>query len=744
MASQPVNVLYSVRRLLGVTRMKDRVHIVLWGWSVIALAVVLGAQAPTSTQPRFATGATAITVDVVVRDKHGKPVTDLRKEDFELLEDGVHQDIGDMTLVAAGAQGAASTTAVGPNFSSAAKHEASPEKPAPASISAPTFVALVFDRLSPEARALAYNGARSYLATRHDDDFAGLFIADLSLVTIQTYTNNRALIEKALKDAASRATSTFDRAAMTDLHYAYRPGPHQEPEMPIVAAAQDAGRTPGKSGDSPARPDTADLVASVTDRSALMARQMAMNQQGFATTDALHAIIGGLSQLSGRKSVVFFAEGLALPEAVMPQFQSLVAAANRANVSIYTIDSAGLRARSVEEAVRLTVNGVGSASLDLGPDGSSQNSLDAMEGMASALRSDPHTSLTVLARDTGGFLIDNTNDLANGFGRIDLDRRFHYLLTYTPKNADFNGEWRTIAVKVPSRDVEIRARSGYQAVHAPGAIPLLAYEGRAAADLERMPPPAQIPIRAGAFVFPQATGDPRVAILLSTTGRALTFEPTSTGYRTDFTLLARLRDSHGEVVRKASQPYRLTGAAADRDRAQSGDILFYRQPTLPPGSYTLDVAADDAIAKRGGVSRVAVVVPEQTAGPRVSDLIIVGRTERLAPGEMAEDNVLAVGGAQLYPNLGEPLRKRVDQTVSFFAAILPNGTTPSATLALVQNGRTLATLPVTLEAPDATGRIQQVGQIPLASIPPGSYQFVLSVSGGPSTITRAAAFSVID
>ncbi len=81
--------------------MKDRVHSVLMGWSVVTLAAVLGAQAPSPAQPHFAAGATAITVDVVVRDRHGKPVTDLKKDDFELLEDGVRQDIGDMTLVGA-------------------------------------------------------------------------------------------------------------------------------------------------------------------------------------------------------------------------------------------------------------------------------------------------------------------------------------------------------------------------------------------------------------------------------------------------------------------------------------------------------------------------------------------------------------------------------------------------------------------------------------------------------------------
>jgi len=471
---------------------------------------------------------------------------------------------------------------------------------------------------------------------------------------------------------------------------------------------------------------------------------MAQDQQGYATTNALLALVQGLASLPGRKSVVFFAEGLSLPDAVMPHFRSVVAAANRGNVAVYTVDAEGLRVHSKDQETGRVVNGVGTNAMVESITGDPGGSLVTMEGMESALRSDPRTSLTLLARDTGGFLINDTNDLAGGFRRIDLDRRFHYLLTYTPKNADFNGEWRAITVHVPSRDVQVRARSGYQAIRTPGAIPLLTYEGRAVADLERMPPPAQIPIRAGAFVFPQATGDPRVAILLSTTGRALTFEPTSTGYRTDFTLFARIRDTHGEAVRKASQPYRLTGTAADRDRAQAGDVLFYRQPTLPPGTYTLDIAADDAIAKKGGVSHIAVTVPQQAAGPRVSDLVIVGRTEKLAPGELSEGNLLAVDGVQLYPNLGEPLRKTAGATLPFYAAILPGGATLTAVVTLTRNGQAIATLPLALAAPDASGRIQQLGQIPLASIPSGTYELRLSVSDGAAPIVRTATFTVIE
>ncbi len=112
-----------------------------------------GAPQPSAT---FAAGGSAVVVDVVVRDKAGKPVTDLRGPDFQLLEDDVQQTIGDVALVAPppGTTGAALPT-------SAATAPTVDSKP----VTAPTFVALVFDRLSPEARALAYKGALAYLDT---------------------------------------------------------------------------------------------------------------------------------------------------------------------------------------------------------------------------------------------------------------------------------------------------------------------------------------------------------------------------------------------------------------------------------------------------------------------------------------------------------------------------------------------------------------------------------------------------
>ena len=187
------------------------------GWCVCGVAVVLGAQqAPSPRQsPPFSAVTTAITVDVVVRDKRGKPVTDLHREDFALFEDDVRQDVADMTLVApaanrlSGSPGNAESgfgKSVGPTADSSRT-----------TIAAPTFVAIVFDRLTPEARALAYRGAQEYLASETGSDFAGVFVSDMSLLTLQAYTNDRAQVARACAPPRREPprSSTLKRSAIS-------------------------------------------------------------------------------------------------------------------------------------------------------------------------------------------------------------------------------------------------------------------------------------------------------------------------------------------------------------------------------------------------------------------------------------------------------------------------------------------------------------------------------------------------
>ncbi len=125
---------------------------------VSALIAPLAARQDIPVKPAqpLTAAATAVVVDVIVRDSRGNPVTDLRKEDFVLLENGVPQPIGDVTVV----RGApAAPPATGTDASTAAGATRRADAPP----RGPTFLALVFDRLSLDARARAVKGALASL-----------------------------------------------------------------------------------------------------------------------------------------------------------------------------------------------------------------------------------------------------------------------------------------------------------------------------------------------------------------------------------------------------------------------------------------------------------------------------------------------------------------------------------------------------------------------------------------------------
>ena len=68
---------------------------------IVLVAAVSGHGDAQQPDPKFGAATTAVVIDVVVRDAKGRPVTDLTRADFELLEDGVAQTLGDVTRVGA-------------------------------------------------------------------------------------------------------------------------------------------------------------------------------------------------------------------------------------------------------------------------------------------------------------------------------------------------------------------------------------------------------------------------------------------------------------------------------------------------------------------------------------------------------------------------------------------------------------------------------------------------------------------
>jgi hypothetical protein len=242
------------------------------------------------------------------------------------------------------------------------------------------------------------------------------------------------------------------------------------------------------------------------------------------------------------------------------------------------------------------------------------------------------------------------------------------------------------------------------------------------------------------FAFPEAD-TVRLALLVSTPGSGLTFsrDQGAQTYATDFTILARIRNTDGDVVRKASQPYRLRGRWSNLDALRNGDVLFYRHPTLAPGAYILEAAVHDAISKKAGVNTLKFEIPERTrSGLQVGSLVIVRRGERLGASEPDPENPLMLGDVVMYPNIGEPVRKADKAITLFFVVSSKSKAVPTATLEVLFDGRVLASLPVALDAPDAHGTIRQLAQLPTDALPAGDYVLRLAVSTGGERQVREA------
>jgi VWFA-related protein len=446
----------------------------LWVVSILLVAgAASAAQAPQGPSasharepgapPRFSVRTSSVVLDVVVRDRMGLLVGGLTAADFEVREDGTRQSLESFRVVAP------LIPAASPVFPGLG---AESPTAGPLAEAAPVL-ALVFDRMSATGRDLARRSASAYLASAPGGaTFIGVFAIDLALHTVQPYTRDQTLIAPAVERAASYGHTTL-ASASTRTRVRDQIDAMAKAEGRLASSAQASAGGVGTSATASLAGQTA-LAKARAEMEVRLQRNLESlerTQQGYATLHGLEAVVATLAGAPGRKTVLLFSEGLALPANVEPQFRALVANANEANVSFYGMDAGGLRIASPTAETGLELRQAGERRLrqmqgagDLAMEGSMMKQLERSEDL---LRLDPRSGLGQLADETGGFLIRDSNDAAAALRRIEEDMRFHYVLSYSPTNDRFDGHFRRIAVRVRHRGVIVQTRKGY--VASPGS-----------------------------------------------------------------------------------------------------------------------------------------------------------------------------------------------------------------------------------------------------------------------------------
>lgn len=703
---------------------------------------------PDQQDERVVVSSNEVALDAVIKDKKGRPVTDLTENDFEVYEDGVRQQLKSMRLVKreAGTNVAAAT---GAEAGAAATTTQTARVPAANnSVAGVTATALVFDRLSPEARSFARDAALSYANQTPDaNNFVGVFNIDLALRLVQPYTTDMRLVMQAINNTGSKTSPSHS----SNVDQVQGSVAQQESLRATIAAAGTSGGEGGNAAAqvAAARSATADLIfAQMTQRSLEVFEMLQRDQQGYATTNSLLAVVNSLQRLPGRKAVVFFSEGLAIPPGVRAHFRSVINTANRSGVSIYTVDAAGLRVISGNDASRREIARLANQGLNRDGEPTGRPLTMDLERNEDLLRANPESGLGQLASETGGLLISDTNNLKDRLRQVDEDLHTYYLLTYVPQNQDYNGRFRQISLKLKRSGLDVQSRKGYFAINSSFASPVLAYEAPALAALNNSSRAGSLPISSAALSFPQTNRLGLVPVLVEASSRAVTFSTSADNklYTTDFTVLALIKDEQQQVVRKLSNQYQLSGPLNRLEAAKRTDILFYREVELPPGRYTVETVIYDAPSGKTGVRTANVEVPaSDSSALRLSSIVVIDRIEQLKPADKNPTSPFQVGEVLIYPNLGDPLLKATSKKMAFFFTVyMPPAekAAPKMTLEILQGARAIANIQSELPAPDAQGRVQHASALPLDKFQPGEYELKITVKSAQSATARSARFAV--
>ncbi len=703
------------------------------GIAVLAQNSVL---VPPSDTPTIKGSAEEVLLDLIVRDKKGKPVRDLAASDISVTDNGKPVEIKSFRLV----EGKEAIDAGG-------KSRAKVPLDAMRQI---RLVTLVFERLGDEGRRLSRQAGLDLLKNDLGPNvFYSVFAIDRQLSALQAFTNDRDLLRQAVERATSGAYNQFAADSLrirTQLETMVGDHAGRSVEEKIGEMSQDSSGARGAPGGGSIAAMQARLMLTMLQSD----EKIAVEQAGRSSIYSLLSLVRGQILLPGRKTVVYLTEGLNVPVSLEEQFHAVISAANRANVSVYPIDARGLISgrqnqgstdslASAAAATRSQNNRVGGA---VTPEES--RALDRAED---SIRGNVRGRLLELADSTGGFLIADTNDLRLPLHKINEEINSYYELTYNPHIENYDGRFRKIAVRTERADLKVQTRSGYFALpESAGNVTMLPYEVPLLKALESKPAPRSFEFHAAGIRVHPVGESVECALIVEVPMKSVTFtedKPANIN-RARISLVALVKDGAGTVVQKVTKDQPVTVPPEKLNGIKMGNFTYLEHFLLPPGRFTVETAVYDGEASRASVRKSVLLIPKPTAGVNISNISIVRRFE---PGGKDADlkSPFFYNDGTITPTLNDTIERNKGASISLFFAIYPDPKmTDPARLVLeyLQDGKVLARLDPALPAPDATGRISYVASSSAEAMPPGIYEVRAFVTQGPSKAMEATTFTV--
>jgi VWFA-related protein len=689
-------------------------------------------------QIRVRTGE--VVVDVNVTDSGGSPVRGLTAADFEVYEDGIKQQIASFRFI---------------SRNTLEQSQQAPSAAMPSSVlvadtpAFPHLVSLVFGKINVErGEALrAAEAAKAYVEKfLHKNDLVAVCGISMGVHVYQQFTNDRASLLKAIQDCiAGNTRHTGDvsdeiRATLASILGAGATIPGVSTDEQKIQAAYSA--SPAALMEYPVLEELLVL---------LKFRDFDSQARGNKSLTGLLSIIEGQKSVPGRKSMIFLSSGFALPVNAgrnlggAMELRTITSAANRAGVTIYSIDVSGVRGQDPEEERQAALKAAMNSRAIVGP-----NTPLGLLSMTVGLN--PLDNLLRLSEETGGYAVSNTGDLVAGIEKIGAYLEEYYVLTYTPSNLITDGKFRSISVKLKRPRLNVRARKGYYSLPDTDRLPLVGFEAELLEHINAKSPPASFPVYVGGYSFPGREAAPTAALFVQFPLTKFKFEKLreTRQYQAQADVLLLIKKADGSIIHRLSQQYELGYSQEPTEIMRKRGFSFYRRVPLESGDYFLEAVVRDRRTDNASVRKTEFhVAPANQQELALSSVALGRESVPAAENDTSEnpfhlDDPLRVAETGVRPNLSAVYSKSSDKEilVYFVARARIASSQIQCTFEFFRDGMPDLKLEQAFAAIDAEGKVQCLKRIGLDQLKPGSYELRLNVSNASVSAFGVAKFRI--
>lgn len=584
---------------------------------LLILSLAVHAQEP---QDVVRISTNLVQVDVVVT-KNGKPVPNLKLEDFEIREDGRVQQITNFAFISVNPS-STKPSPITPSTSTTTPPQTSEVK---------RTVAIVVDDLGMSFESMA--NLRQYLRkfvseSLRPNDLVAIVRTGGEVGALQQFTTDPRVLASAIAELKWNPCSRVGASVLS-------------PERSLITMVPPEAQMRGR------------VLPDRSPGSNQVQRQTTANESNPCSTgnsvnyslSAIRFILRGMQDLPGRKSLLLVSDNLPMErqEHAPADFgfkrpvmdyanlidvwtqstvyndglHGLADQAIRSSVVIYGVSSQRLQTTGVQPSDEL---GFPPQTMVLGRGGvdttqPNNNPLSRLSNSRSAELQKNFDGAELLAKETGGFVIRNTNDF--GVDRVLEDQNGYYLIGYRPATETFKRQLHKIQIRVKGGGFAVRTRAGFYGVTENATV------GPPPSERDRMnkalisPFGAQdIAVRLKAFFANDPVRGSLLRNFVVIDTKDLTFYTERNGmpsvrYEVSYVLLG----DNGALVDKQDQTLIMQLSQEVFERAQrEGMVYNFDVPLKRTGSFQLRVAVRDVRSQRIGSASQFVQTPNLSDG----------------------------------------------------------------------------------------------------------------------------------